>query len=170
MTMIMLSTVLCIILILEFGHAQVNLSGMSRATQSSVYDFRGHAMNAVDGNLDTNYLRSSCTATQRERNPWWRADLHRTREIHSVRVTNRKDCCSGRLNGAEIRIGDSLHNNGNSNPKCATIRSIAAGRSETFRCVGMQGRYVNIVIPGRSDYLSLCEVEIYGTQENWLDC
>ncbi|XP_078060157.1 fucolectin-like [Mustelus asterias] len=170
MKMIMLSTVLCIALILKFGHAQVNLSGSCRATQSSVYDFHGHAMNAVDGNLDPNYLKSSCTATQADMNPWWRADLHRSREIHSIRITNRKDCCAERLNGAEIRIGDSLDNNGNNNPKCATIKSITAGHSETFECGSMQGRYVNILIPGRNEYLTLCEVEIYGTQEGWVDC
>ncbi|XP_072364005.1 fucolectin-like [Scyliorhinus torazame] len=167
MRMIMLSTVLCFTLILKFGLAHVNLSGTARATQSSVYDFHSGPINAVDGNTDSNWGRSSCTATQNDLNPWWRADLHRSQEIHSVRITNRGDCCPERLNGAEIRIGDSLDNNGNNNPICATISLIAAGESETFECRRMRGRYVNVIIPGRHEYLSLCEVEIYGTQKCW---
>ncbi|XP_072363998.1 fucolectin-like [Scyliorhinus torazame] len=170
MRMIMLSTVLCFTLILKFGLAHVNLSGTARATQSSVYDFHSGPINAVDGNTDSNWGRSSCTATQNDLNPWWRADLHRSQEIHSVRITNRGDCCPERLNGAEIRIGDSLDNNGNNNPICATINSLAAGESETFECRRMRGRYVNVIIPGRHEYLSLCEVEIYGSERGWVGC
>ena len=39
---------------------------------------------------------------------------------------------------------------------------MAAGTSQTFVCNGMEGRYVNIVIPGRQEYLTLCEVEVTG--------
>lgn len=42
------------------------------------------------------------------------------------------------------------------------ISSIPAGISKTFVCNGMEGRYVNIVIPGRKEYLTLCEVEVHG--------
>ncbi|XP_072364040.1 fucolectin-like [Scyliorhinus torazame] len=169
MRMIMLSTVLCFTLILKFGLAEVNLSGTARATQSSVYDFHSDPINAVDGNTDSNFLKSSCTATQNDLNPWWRADLHRSQEINSIRITNRGDCCPQRLNGAEIRIGDSLDNNGNNNPLCATIKSIGAGEDEMFECSGMHGRYVNVIIPGRRDYLTLCEVEIYATERGQVD-
>ena len=52
--------------------------------------------------------------------------------------------------------------------RCAVITSIPAGESKTFECRGMEGRYVNIVIPGRQESLTLCEVEVtgqpYGTQ------
>ena len=47
--------------------------------------------------------------------------------------------------------------------RCAVISSIPAGFSETFECYGMEGRYVTVVIPGRADYLILCEVEVYGS-------
>ena len=46
--------------------------------------------------------------------------------------------------------------------RCAVISSIPAGKSHTFQCNGIEGRYVNIVIPGRREYLTLCEVEVYG--------
>ncbi|XP_060681258.1 fucolectin-like isoform X1 [Hemiscyllium ocellatum] len=170
MGMMKLSALICVFLMFMVGNADENLSKRCRPTQSSVYDYRGHAVNAVDGNPDPNYSKSSCTATQNDMEPWWRADLLSSHKIHSIRITNRGDCCPQRLNGAEIRIGDSLDNNGNSNPKCATISSIGAGHSETFHCNGMPGRYVNIFIPRRREYLTLCEVEIFGNWERWVDC
>ena len=39
---------------------------------------------------------------------------------------------------------------------------MAAATSQIFVCNGMEGRYVNIVIPGRQEYLTLCEVEVTG--------
>ncbi|KAG7235847.1 hypothetical protein INR49_002106 [Caranx melampygus] len=71
---------------------------------------------------------------------------------------------SERLNGAEIRIGDSLENNGNNNTRCAVITSIPPGKVAEFKCDGIDGRYVNVVIPDREEFLSLCEVEVYGSR------
>ena len=45
--------------------------------------------------------------------------------------------------------------------RCAVIRHIRRGATQTFNCRGMKGRYVNIVIPRRREYLTLCEVEVY---------
>lgn len=56
-------------------------------------------------------------AFNKELNPWWRLDLGKTHKVFSVNVTNRGDGFPERLNGAEIRIGDSLDNNGNNNPR-----------------------------------------------------
>lgn len=49
--------------------------------------------------------------------------------------------------------------------RCARIGKLGAGVTETFSCSGMTGRYVNIVIPGRREYLSLAEVEVYGQKQ-----
>ena len=46
--------------------------------------------------------------------------------------------------------------------RCAIITSIAAGDTQTFQCNGMEGRFVNIVIPGKLKILTLCEVQVYG--------
>uniref|UniRef100_A0AAX7SJC3 Fucolectin tachylectin-4 pentraxin-1 domain-containing protein n=1 Tax=Astatotilapia calliptera TaxID=8154 RepID=A0AAX7SJC3_ASTCA len=137
------------------------LSGKS-LSQSSTY---GNAKpeNAIDGNRASNYNQGSCACTNNNLNPWWRLDLLKTYKINTVTITNRQDCCPERINGAEIRIGNSLNDNGNANPRCAVISSIAAGASQTFACNGMEGRYINIIIPGRTEYLTLCEVEVDGT-------
>lgn len=84
-------------------------------TQSSTYSF-GRPENAIDGRRSSNWNQRSSTHTLAERNPWWRLDLRMTYKVYYVTITNRKDCCANRLNGAQIRIGNSLNNNGNNNP------------------------------------------------------
>ncbi|XP_042345200.1 uncharacterized protein LOC121945204 [Plectropomus leopardus] len=139
-----------------------NLALYGKATQSSVYP-HGIAYNAIDGNRATFWSQGSCTYTNQDFNPWWRLDLGKTHKIFSVSITNYRDS-NLQLVGAEIRIGDSSENNGNSNPRCAVISRIPPAFTENFACNGMNGRYVNIIIPGRAEYLSLCEVEVYGSR------
>ncbi|XP_037639889.1 fucolectin-7-like [Sebastes umbrosus] len=121
---------------------------------------------AIDGNRANIWRYNSCTHTRAEQKPWWRLDLLKTYKITTVTITNRRDCCHTRINGAQIRIGNSLNDNGNGNPSCAVISSLRAGATETFQCKGMQGRYVNIVLPGAKKILTLCEVEVTGTESD----
>ncbi|XP_068592334.1 pentraxin fusion protein-like [Cebidichthys violaceus] len=139
-----------------------NLALQGKATQSSLHS-TGIANNAIDGNRATKWNQASCTHTTQELNPWWRLDLGKTHKVFSVNITNYV-ALHLQLIGAEIRIGDSSENNGNSNPRCAVISRISPGFTENFQCNGMDGRYVNIVIPGRSEELILCEVEVYGSR------
>lgn len=44
------------------------------------------------------------------------------------------------------------------------ITGIAGGAVADFKCNGTEGRYINIVIPKRNEFLSLCEVEVYGSR------
>ncbi|XP_041958048.1 uncharacterized protein LOC121716004 isoform X4 [Alosa sapidissima] len=129
------------------------------ATQSGKTWDWGHANNAIDGNRDSNWYHYSCSHTVLEPNPWWRVDLLKKYRVHSVVITNRGDCCPMRLQGARITIGNSPEINGG-NQICGNI-SNPAGQSWTFNCEGMEGRYVHVYIQGRSEYLTLCEVEVY---------
>uniref|UniRef100_A0A3Q3VRL9 Fucolectin tachylectin-4 pentraxin-1 domain-containing protein n=1 Tax=Mola mola TaxID=94237 RepID=A0A3Q3VRL9_MOLML len=139
-----------------------NLALQGKASQSSLYEF-GIAYNAIDGNHASMWEEGSCTHTNNDINPWWRLDLLKTHRVFSVNITN-IDTSPERLDGAEIRIGDSLENNGNDNPRCAVITSIRAGIAAGFQCDGMDGRYVNIVLLDKEEFLSLCEVEVYGAR------
>ncbi|XP_030604709.1 fucolectin-4-like [Archocentrus centrarchus] len=139
-----------------------NLALQGEATQSSRHSF-GIAYNAIDGNRNSKWEDASCTLTRKSMSPWWRLDLRKTHKVFSVNVVN-QDSNPERLNGAEIRIGDSLDNNGNNNSRCAVITGIAGGAVADFTCNGMEGRYVNIIIPERKEFLSLCEVEVYGSR------
>ncbi|XP_027143306.1 uncharacterized protein LOC109142102 [Larimichthys crocea] len=139
-----------------------NLALQGKATQSSLHSI-GVANNAIDGNRNSAWAQGSCIHTANDFNPWWRVDLGKTHKVFSVNVTSYRESVL-RLNGAEIRIGDSLENEGNNNPRCAVISGLTGGFTGNFDCNGMDGRYVNIVIPGKTIHLILCEVEVYGSR------
>ncbi|KAG1937937.1 fucolectin-like [Pimephales promelas] len=138
-----------------------NLAAGRSVTQSSTTN-SWIAEQAIDFNPGFTYPQSACSSTLSQTNPWWRLDLRQIYRVNRVVVTNRLDCCPERINGAEIRIGNSLENNGNNNPICAVISSIPAGVSSAYACNDMEGRYVNLIIPGDSRFLTVCEVEVYG--------
>ncbi|XP_059210378.1 uncharacterized protein LOC131989196 [Centropristis striata] len=143
----------------------VNVALGGVAAESSEYEPHPSilASVAIDGKAFTNYFDWSCTSTAWEANPWWRVDLRGPYDILTIEVTRRTDCCTTFINGAEIRIGNSLENNGNNNPRCAVI-TVSSDVTMTFNCQ-MSGRYVNIVIPGSYSALNLCEVKVYATTE-----
>ncbi|XP_033958271.1 fucolectin-2-like [Pseudochaenichthys georgianus] len=139
-----------------------NLAIQGKAAQSSVYE-TADAYMAIDGNRDSNYYQGSCSHTDNDLNPWWRLALPKTHKVFSVKITNR-DSHPQRLDGAEIRIGDSLVNNGADNPRFALSTSIPAGETVEFKVPnGMDGLYVYIGVPGRKEFLTLCEVEVFGS-------
>ncbi|XP_049425184.1 uncharacterized protein LOC125884330 [Epinephelus fuscoguttatus] len=147
----------------NYAHPLSNVALKGDATQSSTLS-SATASKAIDGRRNSYYSQGSCSHTaEKKTNPWWRVDLRRTYIVNSVKITNRRDCCAERLDGAEIRIGNSLENNGNSNPRCATIAHIRAGKTNTYYCDGgsMEGRFVNVIIPGEGKTLTLCEVEVF---------
>ncbi|CAI9616207.1 unnamed protein product [Staurois parvus] len=143
-----------------------NVALQGRATQSSILNLVQHgyqsaAINAVDGNQDPYFYHGSCSHTHNELSPWWRVDLLKPYKIAYISITNRGDCCSERLNGAEILVGNSLSNNGNNNARCEVVTSIPAGATHKFFCHGIVGRYVNVVLRGKKEYLQLCEVQVW---------
>ncbi|XP_058240217.1 fucolectin-like [Hemibagrus wyckioides] len=142
-------------------HQQVNVALRGIATQSSSFSGYYYASFAIDGNRASDLRLSSCTHTNADNSPWWRVNLLAMYDISNVIITNRGDACAERLNGAEIHIGNSLINNGNNNPRCVVIPSMPAGASVNYTC-NMRGRYVNVIIPNVIQYLTLCEVEVYG--------
>ncbi|XP_073529896.1 fucolectin-4-like [Phyllobates terribilis] len=148
-----------------------NVALRGRATQSSLYysidyGYLFNAINAIDGNLNSFYKYGSCSSTNLEDSPWWRVDLLDPHKISYIAITSRGDCCGDRLNGGLILVGNSEDNNANNNPSCAEINAITNGATQTFQCNGMIGRYVNIILPGRHQYLQLCEVQVFGVPEN----
>ncbi|XP_066490575.1 uncharacterized protein [Tiliqua scincoides] len=145
----------------RIGPSGNNVAREGKAFQSTTYNELGEAENALDGSSSTNYLRGHCTHTQQEDNPWWTVDLRAEFRIYRVSVTNRGDCCDERLNGAEIRVGNSFESGGITNPRCATISSLGPGETGSFNCEGMQGQYVTVTIPG-VQYLTVCEVQVFG--------
>ncbi|XP_062898593.1 uncharacterized protein LOC134343790 [Mobula hypostoma] len=139
----------------------VNLALRGTASQSS-FNSLADADRAIDGSNNWNAKMGSCMETKQGQNPWWRVDLHRTYAISTVRITNRMDCCSNRILGAEVRIGNSSEPTGSANRLCGIVKSVS--ESYTFDCPGFTGQYVNIMVPGPNNVLALCEVEVFGTE------
>ncbi|XP_066434334.1 fucolectin-4-like [Eleutherodactylus coqui] len=143
---------------LQSGVNDLALNGVASQISDLQLPTMGYAKNAIDDVKDTTYKDGSCTHTTKTPNPWWQVDLQQVYSISKVIITNRLDCCSDRLLGAQVRIGNSPDNN---NPVCGTVTSLASA-TLPFCCNGMVGQYISVVIPGRSEYLTLCEVEVYG--------
>ncbi|XP_046698552.1 uncharacterized protein LOC124381179 [Silurus meridionalis] len=144
---------------LEIKTFNVALGGIAAQSSTLLNFYNPHMAN--DGNRQSNFYQRSCSTTNEENNPWWRVDLLAVYDISNVLITNRGDCCPERLNAGEIRIGRSLVNNGNNNPRCLIISSIPIGGTANYTC-NMVGRYVNIFLPNIFQHLTLCEVEVYG--------
>ncbi|XP_018419889.1 PREDICTED: uncharacterized protein LOC108793438 [Nanorana parkeri] len=143
-------------------HGVKNVAPQGFASQSSHYSSKDDAKRAIDGSLQSNYMRQECTHTALQRNPWWRVDLKSTHRVQSVAITNRGDCCREYINGAEIRVGNSKEDGGVGNPRCETVFKMYYGETMSFNCKGMEGRYVTIHLPNQTHYLNLCEVQVFG--------
>nr|XP_032638072.1 fucolectin-4-like [Chelonoidis abingdonii] len=141
-----------------------NLAREQPVSQSSTFN-QHEPEKAVDGKCDGILDHGFCSHTQGESDPWWNVDLGSRYSVSTVIVKNRADCCGERLKGAQIHVGDSKGGQGN----CGTITDTAPGSLSTISCDGKKGRYVTITIPNRVEYLTLCEVEVYGTLL-WDDC
>lgn len=87
------------------------------ATLSSTHYSANPASDAIDGKLASTWASGSCTATNHQSNPWWRLDLRSSYDVYTIEITLRTDCCTSELHGADILVGNSLANNGNSNPR-----------------------------------------------------
>ncbi|XP_063164582.1 C-reactive protein-like [Candoia aspera] len=129
-------------------------------SQSSTFEEKGESRKAIDGSLANIYANGDCTLTKKDFEPWWMVDLISAFQVSAVVITNRGDCCESRIKGAEILIGDLPQKGGTMNPRCATINSMGRGETMSFNCARMQGQYVTITIPGRNEFLSLCEVQV----------
>ncbi|XP_075599255.1 uncharacterized protein LOC142600284 isoform X1 [Balearica regulorum gibbericeps] len=137
-----------------------NVARGRAVTQLSTLNDISLAANAVDGNSDADWERGSCAHTEKELEPWWHVDLGHRHTIYAVTITNRRDCCWENLLGAQVHVGDSLADHGKRNPVCGVILDTGPGFTSTVCCNGLPGRYVSIIIPGREDFLVLCEVEV----------
>ncbi|XP_053324728.1 uncharacterized protein LOC128499816 [Spea bombifrons] len=142
-------------------HGAKNVAPAGIPSQSSYFSRKSEVMTAIDGSLSSNYMAGECAHTLKQFNPWWRLDLKSKMRVHSVAITNRGDCCRERINGAEVRIGDSEADGGIKNPRCGVVYKMNYGETLSFNCKGMEGQYVTITIPDNREFLTLCEVQVF---------
>ncbi len=77
-----------------------------KPTKQSSTGFGGVPSRAVDGNKNNQWGGRSCTHTNKDRKPWWRVDLKMEEQVKKVKLTNRGDCCWGRLRAIDIMVGN----------------------------------------------------------------
>ena len=108
--------------------------------------------------------------------PFWGVDLEEEAAVGAVRLWNRVDCCAERLQGVDIYIGNHTTPFRDASV-CASNVHVRGGDSEIVWCgqvgeggVGgggvAVGRYVFVVLPGEAKILTICEAEVYATQES----
>ena len=93
--------------------------------------------------------------------PWLRVDLRRPYHVKEIFISNHKHGWD--MWDFEIRVGNSLDNEGNDNALCSPLYTLRPGHIGTIVCKnGTLGRYVNIRIDRSDSKLSLCEVAVIG--------
>ena len=113
----------------------------------------------MDGNVYKDYR--SCGRTQKQTDPWWRVDLQQRVRVTHVKIYNRSN---QRLCGFEIRVTESSVHDETTSNRCEELKPICQNSSDVVICrPPVTGRYVTIVIPGSHKILTLCEVQVYGT-------
>ena len=134
-----------------YGRAY-NLAIGTTASQSSTLDGAG-PWRAIDGNGNGNWWNGSVTHTTLEARPWWQVDLGVPRNIGTVIVFNRTDCCSERLSDFDVSAWD-----GTTWQPIGGITGPAQPRND-FQ-TNVISRFVRVQLRG-TNYLSLAEVQVY---------
>lgn len=120
------------------------------ATQSSE-GWSGRPSRAIDGNTNQNYGKASCSHTAiGDKDPWWKLDLGSPKLVTKVQVWNRVGCCSNRLSGVKISVDGAV---------CGALSG--ATSVQTVAC-NKKGQDVKFSMPRSNDYLTLCEVKVWG--------
>ena len=86
-------------------------------------------------------------------------DLLNEYDINRIYITNRTNCCSDRLVGARVYVG----NIGSSNPNDYTfVGELNSNPQINFFNLNVSGRYV-LIDRNNTNWLSLAEVQVFGT-------
>ena len=139
-----------------FSNSSKNLA-LGKASRQSSTAFGGLASRANDGNTDGRYGSGSVTHTSHTDNPWWEVDLGKSYDIEQIKLFNRTDCCTSRLNNYNIYIYD------NSRKLVDQITNQQTFTGSKIFNKKATGRYVRVQISGRAT-LSLAEVQVFGKE------
>jgi len=137
--------------------------------QSSIYNHHAVPNAAVDGNTNGVWGALSCACTKSEVNPWFAMDLGKERTVYKVEIFNRKDCCPDRLTGINLGVTNEDPRkvapivNGNYKVCARYYGQTGAGEKRVMEC-GLRGKYLIIQLETPGQYLTMCEVKVYGEE------
>ncbi|GIZ09741.1 carbohydrate-binding protein [Flavobacterium sp. UMI-01] len=130
------------------------------ATQSTNRPSDGFAPNAIDGNVNGVFGNGSVSHTGGnatvDPTPWWKVDLGNSYKIQTIKIYNRTDCCSDRLNNFTVEVL-----NANGNIVFSQFYATAPSNAFTVTTGNVVGKTVRISKTS-STALALAEVEVYG--------
>ncbi|MCB9280778.1 MAG: discoidin domain-containing protein [Lewinellaceae bacterium] len=160
--------------ILHLAEIQVYGTPLNKAlgrpvTTSAVNAGDGEGTRATDGMTSGNFWDYSVTHSQGESNPWLEIDLGKVRKIKRIKLWNRTDCCSDRLDNFTIKTATGSMQNtvlSTASPFGGrrNIPFTAFNNSNTFEIsvpTAVEMRYIQIRIEGNSPILSLAEVQVF---------
>lgn len=164
-----LSRILLLILLVTspgklFGQ---NVALNKPASSSSVDGEHADASRVVDGISLGKRIASSQNSvcqTKREEDPWWEVDLGASYDISAVKVWRRTDDLRGHLNDCYILVSDRpISDVGMSKDLFFSPQRLQFGENPSVILKGnnKKGRYIRVVNFGKSQVLSLAEVEVY---------
>lgn len=140
-----------------------NLALGKKTRQSSTHEY-GVSNRANDGVTEGHWGYGSVTHTQGESRPFWEVDLGKKFLIDEVKLYNRTDCCSDRLNNFNIWVSNRPmdQTSGREVPFAEEPGNFLpeSNKSYTGKKVG---RYVRVQLKN-ANALSLAEVKVFGTE------
>jgi hypothetical protein len=138
---------------------------LGKNTYQSSTVLGGVSSRAVDGNTSGNWVDNSITHTEYTPQPYWEVDLGNIANITQIKLWNRTDGSTERLSNLRIFVSDVSFatNDYNNNQAGMGIYNFPGtiGVPSTID-INRTGRYVRVQLGG-TDYLSLAEVQIFGT-------
>lgn len=143
-----------------------NLALNGEATQSSTQS-GAEAERAIDGNTNGEfYVDFSITQTNWEYQPWLEIDLKSLKDIETIKVWNRTDCCMDFLSDYHILVSDvpftsQVLSETQNQAGVADYNETNTADLPTTININRTGRYVRIQLSGTA-FLSLAELEIIG--------
>ena len=144
----------------------VNVALEGEMSQSSQYQQLVPGL-ANDGDFNT------ISHTLNESQPWLMVDLGESTYIDSVKVLNRADCCSDRLNNFHVFVSDQPFASDDLNATMAQAGVLhkhfpGAPSAVTEFSVARTGRYVRVQLNG-SNFLHLRELQVLGQSVSEVD-
>ncbi|MEL7144799.1 MAG: discoidin domain-containing protein [Bacteroidota bacterium] len=136
------------------GGSSQNLALGGSASQSTD-SHGGVASKAIDGNTSGIWSEGSVTHTTAGIGQWWQVDLGSTKSIGEIKISNRTDCCTFRLNDITV----SVRNSSGVELWSQNITSSSAPLLLT-NAGGVSGQIIRIT-QNTNNALSLAEVEVY---------
>jgi hypothetical protein len=143
---------------------------LNKAAEQSGEHTIAPAQLATDGNTDGDFFHGSVSHTTQNQNAWLDIDLGKIESIDSIKIWNRTDCCSERLQDYWVFISDLPFLKSDTVSKLRARPTVwrqagySASPTYTMSTLGVKGRYVRVQLSGtkplQESFLSLAEIEV----------